>query len=133
MSVRAHLIMDIKYNGESLNITHDTEFLEFIDRHCSEVFARLNDDCVGEFEIYIEDWIDFKKYWLDIGREEFSKSLKHIEFAQGPGYEIIYTPYSEEEIKKELCKFEECMAQINADFEIAKVTDTPDYVRYRCF
>lgn len=137
MSVHGHLITKIEYNASSLSFGSDDMFLHFLDRYGIDIFGPLNSDCCGEFEIYKQDWLDFKKYWNNTGRKEFTAGMMHRIYFDNNGKRFGGGPcvseYSKDEKNVELKKAELIIDVIDADFIIASHTDCPDYVRYRCF
>ena len=53
MSVRAHRINKVEYNGESFNLWHDKELVDFLDTE-DRLFDQLNEDGCGFAEISVE-------------------------------------------------------------------------------
>lgn len=53
MSVRAHRVRKIEYNGESFNLSFDEDLVDFLDAE-DRLFDQLNEDGCGFAEISVE-------------------------------------------------------------------------------
>lgn len=125
MSVRAYFIKDInKCETESFGFWHDEDFVDLLDLHCCQVYEQLNDDNLGQFEIYCEDWEEFKRWWNEEGKAEFPdwrrKGFKGKNLTDA-------------DIEEKIRQIDGAIAQVNIDFVKAKMTSCEDYVRYYCY
>jgi len=85
MSIRAHRVTEIKTSGESFNLYHDEDVINWLEEHTS-FFCFLNDDSCGLTDVSVKD---LKTMLSEIGGgldEDARKSIeKDIEFAESQG------------------------------------------------
>lgn len=100
MSIRAHKVLKLEYNGESFNLWNDEELLSILEES-SNFYLRLDNDCCGVTEILDIEFDEIKEKL-----EEVIDGLENVKLGQPESREKAehyreVLKEMEEEIKKE--------------------------------
>ncbi|MBM3703018.1 MAG: hypothetical protein FJW63_08550 [Actinobacteria bacterium] len=100
MSIRAHKVLRLEYNGESFNLWHDDELMSILEES-SNFYLRLDNDCCGVTEILDSDFDEIKEKLEEvIDGLENCKTFQPERKEKAEHYKEVLKEM-EEEIKKE--------------------------------